>query len=335
MRAIWTSRLVPLEDPPWTTLLAVRPLLWRGNPMRIVSLLPAATEICFALGLGDDVVGVSPECDFPGAAREKPIVSHALLEYEGKTSGETSRMVGGRIESGEALYQVDESALRSSGPDLILTQGLCDVCAPTRGDVEDVASRLPWRPVIESLDPHRLEDMLQDILRVGRACAIEARAVEIVAALRERIDRVAERASTALVRPKTVCLEWLDPLFLGGHWVPEMGGVAGGGGVVGRAGEESRRMGRHGVGTGSPGWAVVVPCGFDLDRTRKEASVVTGTRWWTDLPAARADRAWIVDGSSYFNRPGPRLVDGLEILAHILHPDLFPKPSDAVAARVS
>src|SRR2546425_3156145 len=335
MRAIWTSRLVPLEDPPWTTLLAVRPLSWRRTPMRIVSLLPAAPEICFALGLGDDVVGVSPECDFPGAAREKPIVSHALLQYEGKTSGETSRMVGDRIESGEALYQVDESALRSSSPDLILTQGLCDVCAPTLGDVEDVARRLPWKPAIESLDPHRLEDMLQDILRVGRACAIEARAVEVVATLRGRIDRVAERASTALVRPKAVCLEWLDPLFLGGHWVPEMVGLAGGLDVLGQAGEKSRRVERHEVVTASPDVAVLMPCGFDLDPAREEASVVTGTRWWADVPAARADRAWIVDGSSYFNPPWPRLVDGLENLAHILHPDLFPKTSDAVAARVS
>src|SRR3989442_3046940 len=247
--------------------------------MRIVSLLPAATEICFALGLGDDVVGVSPECDFPGAAREKPIVSHALLEYEGKTSGETSRMVGGRIESGEALYQVDESALRSSGPDLILTQGLCDVCAPTRGDVEDVASRLPWRPVIESLDPHRLEDMLQDILRVGRACAIEARAVEIVAALRERVDRVAERASTALVRPKTVCLEWLDPLFLGGHWVPEMVGLAGGGHGLCRRGGKDPRLQPGKVVRGSPHVAVLVPRGFRLARGRDEGPVVPGPAW--------------------------------------------------------
>src|SRR3989442_2469590 len=207
--------------------------------MRIVSLLPAATEICFALGLGDDVVGVSPECDFPSGVREKPIVSHALLQYDGKTSSETSRMVGDRIESGEALYQVDESALRSAGPDLILTQRLCDVCAPTLGDVEDVDRRLPGSPAIESLDPHGLEDMLQDILRVGRACAIEARAVEVVAALRERIDSVAERASTALVRPKTLCLEWLDPVFLGGHWVPERVGPRGGGhGLCRRGGKD-------------------------------------------------------------------------------------------------
>src|SRR5213080_2040571 len=245
--------------------------------MRIVSLLPAATEICFALGLGDDVVGVSPECDFPRAAREKPIVSHALLQYEGKTSGETSRMVGDRIESGEALYQVDESALRASGPDLILTQGLCDVCAPTLGDVEDVARRLPWTPVIESLDPHRLEDMLQDILRVGRACGIEARAVELVAALRERIDRVLERASTALAHPKTVCLEWLDPLFLGGHWVPEMVALAGGIDVLGRTGEKSRRVEPDEIVMASPDVAVLMPCGVDRGRlellqpTRAEA----------------------------------------------------------------
>src|SRR3989475_6535211 len=185
-------------------------------------------------------------------------------------------MVGDRIESGEALYQVDESALRSSGPDLILTQGLCDVCAPTLGDVEDVARRLLWTPAIESLDPHGLEDMLQDILRVGRACGIEARAVEVVAALRERIDRVAERASTALVRPKTLCLEWLDPLFLGGHWVPEMIGLAGGVDVLGRAGEKSRPAERREVVVASPGVARLMPCGFGLGRPRGEGPVVSG-----------------------------------------------------------
>ena len=277
--------------------------------MRIVSLLPAATEICFALGLGDDVVGVSPECDFPSAVREKPIVSHALLQYEGKTSGETSRMVGDRIESGEALYQVDESALRSSGPDLILTQGLCDVCAPTLGDVEDVARRLPGTPAIESLDPHGLEDMLQDILRVGRACGIDARAVEVVAGLRERIDRVAERASTALVRPKTVCLEWLDPLFLGGHWVPEMVGLAGGIDVLGRAGEKSRRVERHEVVMASPDVAVLMPCGFDVPRTLREAGVLERLEGWHDLPAVKAGKVFAVNGHAFFSRPGPRLVD--------------------------
>jgi iron complex transport system substrate-binding protein len=304
--------------------------------MRIVSLLPAATEICFALGLGDDVVGVSPECDFPRAVREKPVVSHGLLDYEGKTSLETSRMVGERIVSGGALYQVDESALRSSRADLILTQGLCDVCAPTLGDVEDIARHLPRTPAIESFDPHRLEDVLENVVRVGRACGIEERAAEVVAALQERIDRVSDRASTAVARPKTVCLEWLDPLFLGGHWVPEMVGLAGGVDVLGRTGEKSRRSEPDEVVMASPDVAVLMPCGFDLDRTRSEAPVVTRMAWWAKLPASRAGRAWIVDGSSYFNRPGPRLVDGLEILAHILQPDLFPKALPATAAsRVS
>src|SRR5881409_3115157 len=245
--------------------------------MRIVSLLPAATEICFALGLGDDVVGVSPECDFPSAVREKPIVSHALLQYEGKTSGETSRMVGDRIESGEALYQVDESALRSSGPELILTQGLCDVCAPTLGDVEGVARRLPRSPEIVSLDPHTLEDVLGDIANVGRACEVEGRAHDVVDDLRARIERVAERAGGAEARPTTLCLEWLDPLFIGGHWVPEMIDLAGGVDALGRPGEKSRRISSSEVESAAPEVAVLMPCGFDLDRTRTEAGVVTGT----------------------------------------------------------
>ena len=304
--------------------------------MRIVSLLPAATEICFALGLGDDVVGVSPECDFPRAVRAKPVVSHGLLDYDGKTSLETSRMVGERLVSGGALYQVDESALRSSRADLILTQGLCDVCAPTLGDVEDIARHLPRTPAVESFDPHGLEDVLENVLRVGRACGIEERAAEVIAGLQERIDRVAERASTALARPRTVCLEWLDPLFLGGHWVPEMVGLAGGVDVLGQTGEKSRRSEPDEVVRASPDVAVLMPCGFDLERTRDEAPVVTRMAWWAKLPASRGGRVWSADGSSYFNRPGPRLVDGLEILAHILQPDLFPKvPPAAAASRVS
>ena len=293
--------------------------------MRIVSLLPAATEICFALDLGEDVVGVSPECDFPPAVTGKPVVSRTLLEYEGKSSGETSRMVGERLANGEALYQVDAPSLRAARPDLILTQGLCEVCAPTLGDVEDVARRLPSPPEIVSLDPHRLEDVLSDIAQVARACGIEGRADALIAALRDRIDRVARRAAHATVRPKTVCLEWLAPLFLGGHWVPEMVNLAGGVDVLGRTGEKSRRVEAKEIVMASPEVAVLMPCGFDLERTWKEAPIVTGTAWWADLPAAHSDRVWLVDGSGYFNRPGPRLIDGLEILAHILQPSLFPR----------
>src|SRR5438094_712832 len=300
--------------------------------MRIVSLLPAATEICYALGLGDEVVGVSPECDHPPAARTKRIVSRSLLQYEGRSSGETSRMVGERLASAGALYQVDAQALRSAEPDLILTQGLCKVCAPTLGDVEDIARNLARLPEIVSLDPHHLADVLENIEQIGRACDIEERAETVVEGLQQRIECVARKAALAAERPRTACLEWLDPLFIGGHWVPEMIGLAGGVDALGRPGEKSRRISSNEVESAAPEVAVLIPCGFDLDRTRAEAGVVTHSSWWAHLPAARTGRAWLVDGSSYFNRPGPRLVDGLEILAHILQPSLFPKipkPSDA------
>ena len=300
--------------------------------MRIVSLLPAATEICCALVLGDYLVGVSPECDHPPAVVGKRVVSRALLVYEGKSSGETSRMVGETLESGGALYQVDERALRAAAPDLILTQGLCDVCAPTLGDVQEVAERLPRPPEVLSLDPHSLDDVLSDIERVGRLCGAHDPAEALVASLRGRIQEVATRASTSHARPETVCLEWLDPFFVAGHWVPEMVVLAGGRDALGVPGEPSRRVTAEEVVDAAPSVVVLMPCGFDLDRTRQEAPTVTSAPLWADLPAARSNRVWTVDGSAYFNRPGPRLVDGLEILAHILHPEIFPgRPSRKAA----
>jgi iron complex transport system substrate-binding protein len=300
--------------------------------MRIVSLLPAATEICCALGLEEDLVGVSPECDHPPAVIGKRVVSRALLTYVGKSSGETSRMVGERLEDGGALYQVDEHALRAAEPDLILTQGLCDVCAPTLGDVEDVAARLPHPPEVLSLDPHRLEDVLADIDRVGTFCDTRESAQALVRSLRNRIQRVETRASTSDAHPETVCLEWLDPLFVAGHWVPEMVDLAGGHDALGVPGEPSRRLTPQEIVEAAPHVAVLMPCGFDLARTKQEAPTVTSAPWWREIPATRSKRVWTVDGSAYFNRPGPRLVDGLEILAHILHPDLFPTRPSADAA---
>lgn len=300
--------------------------------MRIVSLLPAATEICFALGLGDSVVGVSPECDFPPAALERPALSRSLLDHAGKTSAETSRAVGARVAAGEALYSIDEAALRDVAPDLILTQGLCDVCAPSVGDVRDVAGRLPSPPDILALDPHRLEDVLGDIVRVGRACGAEEAAGSLVADLRARIVRVRARAERTGDRPRTLCLEWIDPLFVAGHWIPEMVRIAGGEDTFGRPGETSFRIEPKDLVLAAPEVAVLMPCGYHMDRVAKEAPLVTARAFWRDLPAARRDRVWLVDASSYFNRPGPRVVDGLEILGHVLHPEAFPKrwPPDTV-----
>lgn len=301
--------------------------------MRIVSLVPAATEICFALELESDVVGVSPECDYPAGAAAIPQVSRALLNYEGKASAETSQMVGKRLASGGALYRVDEKGLADAAPDVILTQGLCEVCAPTTDDVRTVAARLAKRPKVVPLDPHSLSEMLVNIEQVGKACGASGAANSLVAELRERIERVAFLTGHVHERPQTLCLEWLDPMFVAGHWVPEMVELAGGQSSLVTKREKSRRVEPKDVMMSAPEFAVLMPCGYHLDRAVKEAPAVTTQTWWRDLPAARKGRVWVADGSSYFNRPGPRLVDGLEILAHILHPEIFkqaPSARDAV-----
>ncbi len=293
--------------------------------MRVVSLLPAATEICFALGLGGDVVGVSPECDYPPAAQRRLAMSRALLEYAGKSGAETSRMVGQRLASGGALYELDEAAMKAARPDVILTQGLCEVCAPAVGDVREVAARLPSNPEVVSLDPHSLDDILGDIRRVGAACGAEDASDSVVQELQRRIDHVALRAAKLANRPKVLCLEWLEPPFVAGHWVPEMVDLAGGADVLGRAGHNSVQVDPKEITMTAADVVVLMPCGFHIDRAKKEASRVAVIPGWRDLPAVRRDRVWVVDASSYFNRPGPRVVDGLEILAHILHPEAFPK----------
>ncbi len=301
--------------------------------MRIVSLVPAATEICFALDLGGDMVGVSPECDYPPGAQDLPKVSRNLLTFDGKGSAETSRMVGERLASDGALYKVDLEALKRAAPEVILTQGLCEVCAPMVDDVRATANRLPKKPKIVSLDPHSLRDVLGDIERIGKACGAIVPASRLVEDLRDRIGQVAYMASHTSERPRIVCVEWLEPLFLAGHWVPEMVELAGGQNILAKAGEKSRRVEPKEIALAAPDVAALMPCGFDLERTAKEASVVTKQVWWEDLPAARRGHVWITDGSSFFNRPGPRLVTGLEILAHILHPETFSRPPSPRDAR--
>src|SRR6267143_5332873 len=293
--------------------------------MRIASLLPSATEILFALGLDDEVVGVSPECDFPAAARERPVLSRNLIHPETMTQGEISGKVVQHLHDGGSLYHIDAGLLEAAAPDVIFTQGLCEVCAASIGDVTLVASKLPHPPRVVSLDPTDLHGVLASIETIGRETGRERESNAIAESLRARLLTV-ETETWDLDRVPTVgCLEWFDPLFNAGHWVPEMVEAAGGADVLAVPGKASARIEWRDVATAAPEVVVLMPCGFNMDRAVTDSKILARLPGWRDLPAVRRDAVFAVDASSYFSRPGPRLVDGVEILAHVLHPEAFPR----------
>ncbi len=287
--------------------------------MRIVSLVPSATEIVCALGLADALVGISHDCDFPQDILEKPVLSEAIVSVT-----EPSRAIEGRIRgmvhSGRSVYHLDGAALARLRPDLILTQELCAVCAPSYTLVKQAAKLLDAEMKIVSLEPRGLADVLDNIALVGELTGTEPQAAALAARLRARIEAV--RATPTASRPRVACLEWLDPVYVGGHWIPEMVDIAGGADVLGRPGAPSRMAEWDEVVAARPEVLVLMPCGFDIARARSELGVLTARPGWGDLPAVRTGRAFLTDASSYFNRPGPRLVDGLEILAWAIHPEV-------------
>ncbi|MGH9042975.1 MAG: cobalamin-binding protein [Acidimicrobiia bacterium] len=303
--------------------------------MRIVSLLPSATEIVYSLGLGDDLVGVTYECDHPAEARTKPVVSDtALALAPDMPAAEIDRLVSERVAAGEALYNLDSVRIGDLEPDLILTQDLCRVCAVPSGQVEDALAKIGCTAEVVSLDPHSLGDILAGIIEVGRRAGVPERAAGIVDGLRARIAAV-EDAARDLDRVPTVTLEWLDPPFAGGHWVPEMVELAGGRHLLVAAGEPSPRVAWDLVGDAAPEVIVVMPCGYDLAAARAEAeAVLPGIPAVTGTPAWSAGRVFAVDANGYFSRSGPRVVEGLEALAWILHPDRFPEPPEPILSHV-
>ncbi|HEX4988042.1 MAG TPA: cobalamin-binding protein [Candidatus Binatia bacterium] len=304
--------------------------------MRVCSLLPGATEIAFALGLGDDVVGVTHECDYPAEARQKPVVVHGLIDSNRMTSLEIDRWVGERLGSNQGLYLLDEERLREAAPDVILTQGLCDVCAIDYNEVVAASETLAKKPKIVSLTPNCLTDVLDDVARVGEATGQRHIAERVVEELEQRISSVREQAATSSARPRVACLEWFDPIYLAGHWVPEMIEIAGAEDVLGRRGEPSEKVEWQSIRESAPEIIVLMPCGFDVPRTLREAGVLERLEGWHDLPAVKAGKVFAVNGHAFFSRPGPRLVDGLEILAHIIHPKIFPtQPPPDVLQRIT
>jgi len=287
--------------------------------MRICSFLPGATEIAFSLGLGDQIVGVTHECDYPHEAKQKRVVVRSAIDANRMTGAEIDRKVGELLAAGKGLYTIDEEALVECRPDIILTQGLCEVCALDYDDVVRAARSLPGSPQIVSLTPHSLTDVIQDVARVGAATRRESVAEERLRELRARIERVAWREPH--YRPRVVCLEWFEPLYVAGHWVPEMVTLAGGHDVLGRAGAPSFKVNCAEILEAKPEVILLLPCGFDTRRTVREAALLRQLDHWSDLPAVRAGHVYALNGGAYFSRPGPRLVNGLEILARIIQPE--------------
>lgn len=298
---------------------------------RIVSLLPSATEIVCALGLQDQLVGVSHECDYPATVRGLPRVTRTLIPHDA-SSARIDDLVRERLQSSRALYTLDEAVLASLHPTLIVTQALCDVCAVAADEVCAVADRLPGAPRVINLEPSRLSDVFDAMRQIGEAAEVGPAADVAIAALEERVRAVATRTARRPQFPRVVLLEWIDPPFSSGHWSPELVRLAGGVEVVGRESARSRTIGWDDVRGADPEVLVIACCGFDLERTRKDLPLLSRQPGFANLAAVRSGRVYMVDGNAYFSRPGPRLVDSLELLAHALHPDLHPLPAALPAA---
>jgi iron complex transport system substrate-binding protein len=280
--------------------------------MRIASLVPHATELLFALGLADEVIAVTHECDYPPAAQALPHVTRDSLPA-GLSAAAIDAAVRERTERGESIYELDEDALRALEPDLIVTQALCPVCAVSYEEVAELAQGMPSCPRVISLDPHTLGETLGDIRTLAQATGRRAAGVDLIARTAARIDRV-KLATRGSPRPRVAALEWLDPVFLAGHWTPQLIELAGGEDVLGMPGEPSREASWEEVAAATPEVVVAMPCGYDAPRAHAEA-LAYGER----LASLGAERVVAVDASAYFSRPGPRLVDGLELLAELLH----------------
>jgi len=297
--------------------------------MRIVSLLPSATEIVYALGLEDHLVGVTDECDWPPQARTVQVVSRSALPPVAEPA-EIDRLVSASIGGGQPIYQLDTQAIRELRPDLVLSQDLCAVCAVPSGQVNQALDVLGCQAEVISLDPSSLDEVLDGVLQVGTAAGAEQPAREVVAGLRERLDHV-QTAVEGLERPRVFALEWGDPPFNGGHWVPEMLQLAGGEPVLACPGSPSVRVTWAQIAAVAPQVVVFMPCGYDLQAAVDEASRTVLQR----PELAGVEAIIVVDASAYCSRPGPRLVDGVEILAAALHPGRLPPPPAGTAVRLA
>jgi iron complex transport system substrate-binding protein len=292
--------------------------------MKIVSFLPSATEMVCVLGLADQLVGISHECDFPEAIRMKPVVVRNAVPLEGMSPREIDVAVSQRLRSGASLYQVDEKLMRQLAPDLILTQNLCAVCAPSGNEVSQIVNALPKPPNILYLTPKSLAEIDGNLRDVARATGRLKDAEDCIASGRARLEQIASLTNSLSERPRVFCMEWVDPVYCSGHWVPEMIELAGGRDELARKGTDSVRIPWEDVLKWDPEILIVNPCGFNLRGALEQASRLFSNPGWGGLSAVREGRVYAVNANAYFARPGPRVVEGVEILAHLFHPEVFP-----------
>ena len=304
-----------------------------GGDLRICSLLPSSTEILYALGLDDEVVAVTHECDFPPKASAKPRVTESLLDHQRLTSTEIDHLVSSNIGRHGSIYRLRDDLLAELKPNLIITQELCDVCAVSYKEVERAARVLEGETRVVSLEPTTLDEVLDTILLVGELTGRSGSATDKVRELRDRLQRVRELVR-GTSKPRVYSMEWLNPPFSGGHWVPEMVEIAGGQEVLGKAGCKSERIAPEQIIQAQPEIIVLMPCGFSLERTIEEYHRNEFFAGWKELPAVVNGQVYAVDGSSYFNRSGPRLIDGVEILASIFHPNRGTNVADQYFKRL-
>ena len=302
--------------------------------MRICSLLPSATEVIAALGLSDELVGISHECDYPPSIKHVPVMVEPMIPSHGLASDDIDRQVRQLVASGQRLYRLNDHLLREAQPDLILSQDLCHVCAVTPDQLHNALCSMSRQPTVLTLNPSTIHDVIDDVVRIGDAAGRSAEGHRLATQLRDRLEAIRTRVQDISHRPRVVCIEWLSPLYVAGHWVPEMVQLAGGHDVLAQPGSPSRVVTWDDIMAAAPDVLIVMPCGFSVERTHTELSQLLQQPDQWRLSPDLAQHTFLVDASSYFSRPGPRLIDGIELLAAILHPSDHTHIHESMACRL-
>ncbi len=302
--------------------------------MRICSLLPSATEVIAALGLSDELVGISHECDYPPSIKHVPVMVEPMIPSHGLASDDIDRQVRQLVASGQRLYRLNDHLLREAQPDLILSQDLCHVCAVTPDQLHNALCSMSRQPTVLTLNPSTIHDVIDDVVRIGDAAGRSAEGHRLATQLRDRLEAIRTRVQDISHRPRVVCIEWLSPLYVAGHWIPEMVQLAGGHDVLAQPGSPSRVVTWDDIMAAAPDVLIVMPCGFSVERTHTELSQLLQQPDQWRLSPDLAQHTFLVDASSYFSRPGPRLIDGIELLATILHPSGHDHIHESIACRL-